>query len=111
MGLGQVGNVPLLEQLYKEWLSTDNPIYRHAAYRAMDHILIRMESDASKDDIAALKAFFQQVTGEIKGTQAQGTPSPKQQWDKRDAVATRVEWTFKQREWRAQRQQQTNTEH
>lgn len=81
MGLGKAGDVALLRQLYPKWRDTDDPIFRVAAYRAIDTILIYLESYGDAKVLQELKAFFNQVKDQ-------------------EAVATRVEWTLVQLEQR-----------
>jgi HEAT repeat protein len=75
MGLGKAGDVELLRLLYPKWRDTDDPIFRVAAYRAIDTILVYLESYGDAEVLQELKAFKNQVKDQ-------------------DAVATRVEWTL-----------------
>jgi hypothetical protein len=81
MGLGKAGDVALIRLLYPRWLTTDDPIFRVAAYRAIDTILIYLESYGDAKVFQELKAFYNQVKDQ-------------------EAVATRVEWTLVQLEQR-----------
>ncbi|HID99598.1 MAG TPA: hypothetical protein EYP59_04825, partial [Thiotrichaceae bacterium] len=81
MDLGQVGTVALVQRLEQARMESENPLFRHAAYRAIDRILNRLEVMGSEKELNALKAFLPQVRAQ-------------------EAVYTRVEWTIQQLEYR-----------
>ena len=76
-GLSQVGDVNLLKRLHTERQASQEPLFRHAAYRAIDLLLIRLGGSRNPQDLAALEEFYSQVKDE-------------------DGVGTRVEWTVNQ---------------
>jgi HEAT repeat protein len=81
LGLGKVGTVALVQRLDKERMAShDKPLFRHAAYRAIDHILNRLEVTGSEKELNALKEFLPQVKD-------------------KEGVFTRVAWTIQQLEY------------
>jgi HEAT repeat protein len=76
-GLSQVGDVNLLKRLHDARKASQKPLFRHAAYRAIDLLLIRLEGSQNRQDLAALEEFYNQVKDE-------------------EGVGTRVEWTLNQ---------------
>ena len=76
-GLSQVGDVNLLKRLHEERRKSKDPFYRHAAYRAIDLLLLRLEGSGSPQDLAGLEDLYPQV-------------------EKEEGVGTRVEWTINQ---------------
>lgn len=73
---GSVGTVSLIEKLYTARKENQEPWFRYAAYRAIDHILIRMEEFGGKKELDELNQFFPKIT------------------DKESGEYTRVEWTI-----------------
>ena len=76
-GLSQAGNVKLLERLHAEHQASREPLFRHAAYRAIDLLLIRLGGNRKPQDRTDLEAFYNQVK-DVEG------------------VGERVEWTLNQ---------------
>jgi HEAT repeat protein len=76
-GLGTVGTVDLLRRLYLERLKNKSPIFRHAYYRAIDDILVQLETNGGPQELAELETLWPQIK-DIEG------------------VGTRVEWTIRQ---------------
>jgi len=68
--------VALIERLDRERMQSKNPIFRHAAYQAIDGILITIEAYGGKPALKALEDFLE------RGVQDQ------------EGVLTRVEWTI-----------------
>ena len=110
MGLGKEGTVTLLQRIYRDWLKTDDPLFRHAAYRAMDHILMHLESFGTAEDIQQLKQFYTGIQKEMQAIAEQNQQSNPKPYDPRDSVATRVEWTISQWEFLVQPQLQAKKE-
>ncbi len=73
-GLSQVGDVKLLEKLHAKRLASKEPLFRHAAYRAIDLLLLRLGGSTHPQDLTDLQDFYEQVKDE-------------------EGVGTRVEWT------------------
>ena len=92
MGLGEVGTVSLVQRLHRMRMESKAPLLRHALYRAIDHILIRIEGIGSIDDLAALQALLPHVR-------------------EREEVYTRVEWTILRLERRYHDASAGNTNH
>ena len=82
MGLGTVGTVALVERLQQQRIDNAYPIFRHAAYRAIDHILMNLEINGKPEDLEKLRTFYRAV---------------KDQKDQK-GVSTRVEWTIRELE-------------
>nr|VFJ43753.1 MAG: HEAT repeat [Candidatus Kentron sp. FW] len=57
MGMGMVGNMDLLRRVFDAWRESDEPLFRQAAYRAMDEILVHLEIVGEEADLTALRAF------------------------------------------------------
>ena len=76
-GLSQAGDVKLLERLHAERQASREPLFRHAAYRAIDLLLIRLGGSRNPQDRTDLEAFYRQVK-DVEG------------------VGERVEWTLNQ---------------
>jgi HEAT repeat protein len=76
-GLSQAGDVKLLERLHAERQASREPLFRHAAYRAIDLLLIRLGGSRNPQDRTDLEAFYRQVKDE-------------------EGVGERVEWTLNQ---------------
>ena len=81
MGLEQSRNVTLIEKLYRMRKESDLPWVRHAAYRAIDHILIAAETFGSKKESGVLEALLQKLL-------------EKEGKDFHPGVKTRIEWTI-----------------
>ena len=77
MGLGKAGTVPLIQKLHTERKKGGTPWFRHAAYRAIDHILINIQAFGGKQELEQLETFFPEISKE----QSIG-------------VHTRVKWTI-----------------
>ena len=75
LGLAKVASVERLKKLFEKRKKSDYPIFKHAAYRAIDHMLIRLETYGSAEDLAKLQAWYP----EIKAV---------------EGVGTRTEWTI-----------------
>jgi HEAT repeat protein len=99
-GLGKVGSVALIEKLRQKLKTSDqswlqklwgspNPVFRHAAYRAIDHILLRLEAEGNWQDLERLKRL---VPGQV-GALCQQKESPEEQ-----GICRRVQWTIAQLE-------------
>jgi HEAT repeat protein len=67
--------VKRLERLDRERIQSKNPLFRHAAYRAIDGMLISIETYGRKPALDALEAFLSKVQDQ-------------------EGVLTRVEWTI-----------------
>jgi hypothetical protein len=67
--------VKLIEDLNRERMESKEPLFRHAAYRAIASMLITIETYGSKPDLDALEAFLPKVQD-------------------KEGVLTRVEWTI-----------------
>ncbi len=80
MGMGSVGNVKLLKELHRKLVGSSDPLFRYAAYRAMDEILIHLETTGGSQELIELKNFYRQVQDH-------------------EGIGDRVEWTIKQLEW------------
>jgi HEAT repeat protein len=76
-GLSQAGDVKLLERLHAERQASREPLFRHAAYRAIDLLLIRLGGSRNPQDRTDLEAFYRQVKDQ-------------------EGVGERVEWTLNQ---------------
>ncbi len=101
-GLGRIGDVPLLKDLHNRRLKSDDPIFRHAAYRAMDNILIRLEAYGKREDLDALNAFFEELEEFQKRDACVAARNLSDEYQDRairqdeacaDGVFTRTEWT------------------
>ncbi len=74
--LSRLSDMPLLQKLYRLRQSSQDSVFRHAAYRAIDGMLSRLEQSDKQTDLEALEAWKTQV--------------------KDDAVQDRLAWTI---EW------------
>lgn len=77
-GVGSVGNVALITELHERLKNSDpsglgklggddKPFFRHAAYQAMDHILLRLEAEGvtSKQELERLKELASGASGTL----------------------------------------------
>ena len=98
-GLGRVGSVALIEDL-RQKLKTDNrswfqklwgsanPFLRHAAYQAIDHILLRLEAEGiNSKDLERLKSL---VPGPVDA------PCQQKESLEEQGLCRRVQWTIAQ---------------
>ncbi len=69
----------MLKHLDEARMESESPLFRHAAYRAIDHLLINLEAKGGDNELNALKDFFPNVLD-------------------KQGVHTRVEWTIRQLE-------------
>ena len=84
MALGKIKDVELLKTLIQQRAANpDKPHFRHAAYRAIDNMLITLEYEGNQDDLAALEKFLPQVEDA--------------------ATQDRIQWTIYQLEYRCER--------
>jgi HEAT repeat protein len=81
MGVGKSGKVSLVEKLYWKRKQSDTPWFRHAAYRAIDHILINIEAFGGKEELNDLKALLNKLK-EKEGDKIH------------EGVHSRMEWTI-----------------
>jgi HEAT repeat protein len=81
MGMGKSRNVSLIEELYWKRKQSDIPWFIHAAYRAIDHILINIDAFGKKEELEQLEALFQKL-------------SEKEGENFHPGVHTRMEWTI-----------------
>ncbi|MCP4696875.1 MAG: hypothetical protein GY862_08510 [Gammaproteobacteria bacterium] len=87
LALGQMQDTALLAQLIKKREQSEQTMFRHAAYRAIDKILITIEvRGGTITHLQALQTFLPQIK------------------DKQGAVHDRMNWTVKQLEYRFQTQ-------
>jgi HEAT repeat protein len=87
LGLGKVGNVDLIILLRQKRQQSDDPLFRHAAYRAIDHIVLRLEAEAvDPQELRKLEALY---PGEV-GTLCTSVG------EEEKGICTRVEWTIAQ---------------
>jgi hypothetical protein len=88
VGLGRVGNVELIKQLRQARQHSDAPLFRHAAYRAIDHMLLRLEAEeVDPQELRQLEALY---PGEV-GTLCKLVSAPEEK-----GICLRVEWTIAQ---------------
>ncbi|MGE5344098.1 MAG: HEAT repeat domain-containing protein [Candidatus Omnitrophota bacterium] len=59
MGLGKSMNVSLIRALYQEREKSHVPWFRHAAYRAIDYILIDIEVSGRKEELNKLNELYE----------------------------------------------------
>jgi HEAT repeat protein len=97
-GLGRVGSVALIDALHRK-LKTSNhswfqnlwgsahPFFRHAAYQAIDHMLLRLEAEGDAQDLERLKSL---VAGPGDAL-CQSKESFEEQ-----GICRRVQWTIAQ---------------
>jgi HEAT repeat protein len=76
-GLGKAGTVSLIQKLHTERKKSGKPWFCHAAYRAIDHILINIQAFGGKKELEQLETLF-----------------PKMSEKQSLGVHTRVEWTI-----------------
>jgi HEAT repeat protein len=99
-GLGRVGSVALIEKLHRKlkisnqsWFQklrrSANPFFRHAAYQAIDHILLRLEAEGDAQDLERLKSL---VPGPVDAF-----CQPKESFEEQ-GICRRVQWTITQLE-------------
>jgi HEAT repeat protein len=81
MGLGKSGKVSLIEELYWKRKDSDLPWFIHAAYRAIDHILINIDAFGGEKELKQLEALYKNL-------------SEKEGKDFHEGVQTRMEWTI-----------------
>jgi len=81
VGLGKSGNISLIEKLYWKRKESKIPWFIHAAYRAIDHILINIEAFGGKEELTRLEALYKNL-------------SEKEGKDFHEGVQTRMEWTI-----------------
>lgn len=81
MGMGKSKSVSIIEKLYWKRKDSDLPWFRHAAYRAIDHILINIDTFGKKEDLEQLEALFKKL-------------SEKEGKNFHEGVQTRMEWTI-----------------
>ena len=63
LGIGKVGTIELLKKLYEERRRKDiTPWFRHAAYRAIDHVLIHLEAFGKDKDADEFEKFLSEVS-------------------------------------------------
>ncbi|MDN3515128.1 MAG: HEAT repeat domain-containing protein [Candidatus Brocadia sp.] len=85
-GLGKVGDVNLIKDLdEKRSMTKKQPLFCHAAYRAIDYILIRLEIDGDENTLENLKTL------QVKDNQG---------------VGARVAWTIDAMEWALEQRRQ-----
>ena len=89
MGLTKIGSVDLLQRLDLMRMKSSNPLFRHAAYRAIDGILIKIEANGGEKELMELEKFLPEVNDQ-------------------EAVLTRVEWTITRLEDRQESIEQLN---
>jgi HEAT repeat protein len=75
LGLGKVGTVQLVKRLDRERKESPYPHFRHAAYRAIDRILIKIEAYGGEKEFEELEKLRLEVMD-------------------KEGVYTRVEWTI-----------------
>jgi len=87
MGIGKAGKADLIRTLYDIRKQSKKPWERHAAYRAIDHLLMNieifgkkaeLEEFGKKAELEELKKFFPEITDDKLG----------------EGVKTRTEWTI-----------------
>jgi hypothetical protein len=105
-GLGRVGSVERIEQLRQQLKTSEPswfqklwgsapPFFRYAAYRAIDHILLRLEAEGDSQDLERLKLL---VPGQVDALcQPQGSLE--------QGICRRVQWTIAQLEVRGARRE------
>ncbi|MGD2089186.1 MAG: HEAT repeat domain-containing protein [Candidatus Aminicenantes bacterium] len=81
MGLGKSRSTSLIEKLYWKRKESKIPWFRHAAYRAIDHILINIEAFGGKEELNRLETLYKNL-------------SEKEGKDFHEGVQTRMEWTI-----------------
>jgi hypothetical protein len=91
LGIGKTRKTGLLEKLYSIRKQTKKPWERHAAYRAIDHLLIEIEEFGGKPDLEYLEKFLPTITDDRLG----------------EGVKTRTEWTIERLQDRSKRAKNT----
>jgi hypothetical protein len=81
MGLGKSKSVSIIEKLYWQRKESKTPWFIHAAYRAIDHILINIDAFGKKEELEQLEALFKKL-------------SEKEGENFHPGVHTRIEWTI-----------------
>jgi HEAT repeat protein len=81
MGLGKSRDVALIEELYWKRKQSDIPWFIHAAYRAIDHILINIDAFGGEEELNRLETLYKNL-------------SEKEGKDFHEGVQTRMEWTI-----------------
>ena len=85
LGLGTVGNVALLKKLRQERQHSDDPLFRHAAYQAIDHILLRLEAEeVDPQELRQLQDLYQTLCKSVSISAENA------------GICLRVEWTVTQ---------------
>jgi hypothetical protein len=70
------GDVALLDTLVQQWQNSDDPLFKYAAYRAIDGMLITLETYGGPAELTALKPLEARLYVR-----------------EQDEVLTRVQWT------------------
>jgi HEAT repeat protein len=85
LGLGTVGNVELLEKLHQARQHSHDPLFRHAAYQAIDHILLSLEAEEFKPQelLQQLEVLAPTLCKPVNASAEKG-------------ICLRVEWTMTQ---------------
>jgi hypothetical protein len=81
LGLGKSRDVSLIEILYRHRKQSDIPWFIHAAYRAIDHILMNLEAFGGKEELNQLETLYKKLSAEEGKNFHEG-------------VQTRMEWTI-----------------
>jgi HEAT repeat protein len=82
MAVGKSRNVSFIERLYRLQKESNKPWARHAAYRAMDEILINLEALGDKTELNQLENLFKELNA-------------KEGQDFHPVLYTRMEWTIR----------------
>ncbi|VFN03391.1 MAG: HEAT repeat-containing protein [Candidatus Kentron sp. G] len=80
MGIGMEGSTELLQRVFDAWRESKEPLFRQAAYKAMNEILVHLELVGGPKERQALQAFVPAM-GQIPIAGRVG-------------VCTRVDWTL-----------------
>ena len=87
LGLGKVGPVDLIIQLRQKRQQSEDPLFRHAAYRAIDHMLLSLEAKAAPpQELKKLEVLYPGEVGTLCTTVQ----------EEEKGICTRVEWTIAQ---------------
>jgi len=78
MGIGKAGKADLIRTLYDIRKQSKKPWERHAAYRAIDQLLMNIEIFGKKAELEELKNFLPEIMDDKLG----------------EGVKTRTEWTI-----------------
>ncbi len=81
LGIGKSRDVSQIEELYWKRKQSDVPWFIHAAYRAIDHILMNIEAFGGKDELNRLESLYKKLSAEEGKNFHEG-------------VQTRMEWTI-----------------